>query len=577
MIMDIERLVERLREIADAEGQSERLTWLSESHTLSSLVDQLLSKSEDWYPVRAPFLAALKESLGSKDFLSIEDRCLRDSLVEQLRLSGIEVVTDKLRAERTLSERSSFKASRAYHGSGSSFDRFDLSFNQTGQGVNSYGYGIYLTEVESIARCYADEYQGLEILKRGELVRTDSGNAPWRLVKNLHEEHDGDIDSMRAEAQKAFLGSRGDKMASVWLWVSQALGAEGEDGIELKPARYLYTVDIPEDDGVCYLAWERPVDEELSEAVLDELSNQPADRSRLVDRWLDSELSADDEFLDTLSEEEREDLRQHCYSSYLPSDVRRYYLELYTDLQNDVTGKSLYQQIGAIFESEEVASAFLRDMGIIGISYPAQFMVLDGGRSDGARNYVMFDERDIEVRDRLRFFRKDDDTLYGFTDGKRIFIDEEIAPAETPIHEYAHLWVAAYRLSHKAEWDRLCEEQKDGPLWKETAQRYPELLKDADILEELVATYVGLTGRERLSKDDRLLRGMEDTEKRWFSSLRTLVSEIWGWVKGLFLKEASITLDKLSFLVVDDLLSHRDPTSQVERSNSRVFGSSYSR
>ena len=40
----------------------------------------------------------------------------------------------------------------------------------------------------------------------------------------------------------------------------------------------------------------------------------------------------------------------------------------------------------------------------------------------------------------VSFFRTADGNAYGFTAGDKIYIDPRIATAETPIHEYAHLW-----------------------------------------------------------------------------------------------------------------------------------------
>ena len=43
----------------------------------------------------------------------------------------------------------------------------------------------------------------------------------------------------------------------------------------------------------------------------------------------------------------------------------------------------------------------------------------------------------------VSFFRTADGNAYGFTVGGKIYIDSRIATADTPIHEYAHLWASA--------------------------------------------------------------------------------------------------------------------------------------
>lgn len=51
----------------------------------------------------------------------------------------------------------------------------------------------------------------------------------------------------------------------------------------------------------------------------------------------------------------------------------------------------------------------------------------------------------------IRFFRTSNGEAYGFTVGGKIYIDPRIATAETPIHEYAHLWATAMREGNPTE------------------------------------------------------------------------------------------------------------------------------
>ena len=49
-------------------------------------------------------------------------------------------------------------------------------------------------------------------------------------------------------------------------------------------------------------------------------------------------------------------------------------------------------------------------------------------------------ENDEKITDKVRFFKTPDGNAYGFTVNGKIYIDPRIAGADTPIHEYAHLW-----------------------------------------------------------------------------------------------------------------------------------------
>jgi len=64
----------------------------------------------------------------------------------------------------------------------------------------------------------------------------------------------------------------------------------------------------------------------------------------------------------------------------------------------------------------------------------------------------------------LKFFRTKDGQAYGFTLNGEIYLDPRIATAETPIHEYGHLWGEALREVNQKAWEQLKKEmfgQKD--------------------------------------------------------------------------------------------------------------------
>ena len=100
----------------------------------------------------------------------------------------------------------------------------------------------------------------------------------------------------------------------------------------------------------------------------------------------------------------------------------------------------------------------------------------------------------------LRFFRTPDGHAYGFTMGGKIYIDARIAGADTPIHEYTHLWAEALRKANPKEWENIVGLMKGSPLWEEVKKKYPELETDSDIADEVLAHYSGKRGAERLRK-----------------------------------------------------------------------------
>ncbi len=116
-------------------------------------------------------------------------------------------------------------------------------------------------------------------------------------------------------------------------------------------------------------------------------------------------------------------------------------------------------------------------------------------------------EVNAEITDRVRFFRTAKGEAYGFTVGGKIYIDPKIANTETPIHEYAHLWAAALRGQNPKEWQNIVELMKGTSVFDEVKKRYPELNTNDDIADEVLATYSGRRGAERLREEQRKIAG----------------------------------------------------------------------
>ena len=112
-------------------------------------------------------------------------------------------------------------------------------------------------------------------------------------------------------------------------------------------------------------------------------------------------------------------------------------------------------------------------------------------------------EQRVDGADGVRFFRTANGEAYGFTVGGRIYIDPRIATSETPVHEYAHLWAEAQRNGNPKEWQNVVELMKGTKVWDEVKARYPELKSDDEIADEVIATYSGRRGAERLREEQR--------------------------------------------------------------------------
>lgn len=95
-----------------------------------------------------------------------------------------------------------------------------------------------------------------------------------------------------------------------------------------------------------------------------------------------------------------------------------------------------------------------------------------------------------------RFFRGD--RVYGFTCQGKVFLNADELNPEAPLHEYAHLWATALRVANPTEWEHVVQLMRGTAVWQELSDRYQGSLSGDRLAEEVVATYSGRWGTERL-------------------------------------------------------------------------------
>ena len=416
---------------------------------------------------------------------SKEETVLRDVVIEHMKGSGLDVIgTEDGQRVLDMANDDGAKEHRVYHGSGAEFDHFDHSHMSEGEGAQAYGWGTYVTEVEGIGRTYAesarkkptylyggkempsDEFHDYVLGKIGDRNENMLNDFMYNLerhgvtrAKDILKK--GDL----AQYKNLFYQSIGDTRNYAEGKIKAARTLLSLKGIRIrKPKSHLYAIEIPEDNGKNYLDWNSETGKDLV--------------SRLV-----SILRADKELKEAyegrLSELNKE------LDKFAPRT-------LFSDT---------YVQLAELLGSDKKASQLLSSLGYVGIKYPADN--LRGGREDDAKNYVIFNENDAEITDHVRFFKTKNGEAYGFTVGGKIYYDPRIANAETPVHEYAHLWASALKANNAEEWKNVVDLMKGTNVWEEVKKTYPELETDDEIADEVLATYSGRRGAERLREEMR--------------------------------------------------------------------------
>ena len=445
---------------------------------------------------------------NSKKPLTEAERTLRDAITERLRESGLDVIgTEDGQRVLDMANGDGAKEHRVYHGSGAEFDHFDHSHMGEGEGAQAYGWGTYVTEVKGIAEGYAKRSNNGIAMGRYE----------WQLKRAELESN-----IYRAKEQLPFL--RGEYKAEV-----EAQIAEWEEQLkDYEPHNYLYMVEIPDDNGKNYLDWNAKVGVRLLNKVNSQLEQQG---KRLINPELDKR--------------------------YKFFDVNDLYHALSIRMAKD----------DATYNDDKAASEFLSSLGYAGIKYPADN--LRGGRKDGAKNYVIFNENDAEITDHVRFFKTKNGEAYGFTVGGKIYYDPRIANAETPVHEYAHLWASALKANNAKEWKNVVDLMKGTKVWEEVKKAYPELETDDEIADEVLATYSGRRGAERLREEMRKAAAEGDGvmgKAEAVSALQRVkraIDKFWKAVAD-FLHIHYTSAEEVADRVMKDLLDGVDPRSMMD-------------
>lgn len=164
----------------------------------------------------------------------------------------------------------------------------------------------------------------------------------------------------------------------------------------------------------------------------------------------------------------------------------------------------------------------------------------------------------------IRFFRTSNGKAYGFTVGGKIYIDPRIATAETPIHEYAHLWATAMREGNPTEWKNIVGLMKGTSVWAEVQKLYPELKNDDDIADEVLATFSGRRGAERLrAEQQKIMQGNGSVFEKAaavgaLARVKQALSKFWKGVAD-FLGIHYTSAEEVADRVMKDLLEGVDP------------------
>lgn len=552
---------------------------VAENATMAPLFDKLFSTIQEKTDEKGNVVLfqKLDGSTLSKEADATE-MMMRDALIETMEGAGIEVVTDVAIGQQVLDENANAtREMRVYHGSGADFDAFDHSHMGEGEGAQAYGWGTYVTEVEGIGKTYAQSVGQNPIGRRPVLYKGEAYDAVntdgWsdekkgvyddlvqgmRVMGKSAEQAKDDLRLMtevnirNRERSLANLEGSSENYQSIAEdkrkqeeRLKHINEFNADDFTREGSTPTLYTVEIPEENAAYYIGYNERMREQ-KEIV------EMADNELAAQGWRRQEIG--EQMVFTNSEGKR---------------------IVFTPNQ---TGADFYEEFVVALGSRKAASEFLSSVGITGIKYPAEFR--SGGRTDGASNYVIFDERDLEITNKARLFRTSNGEVYGYTMGGKIYLDTRIATTETPIHEYSHLWSEALEQANPKAWEQLKNDLvKDTELMDYVKGLYPEIKDENELMHEVFAHFSGKRGRARLEEMRK-----EETEKAnglldkarviaMFHRLKELLGRYWTMARDLFAGSAKglkkMKAEDFADMAMADLLGGFNPSAAAKNNDIR--------
>ena len=377
---------------------------------------------------------------------------------------------------------------RTYHGTGAKFDKFDLSHALEGEGSETFGHGVYVTNSSKIGREYAQRAKNRKMEDLYKNMRYPDGVKGDIFKRRVFGEMvndvatGGSVASAKEFAKKRVGADANDIQRTLENLKDRENGTEYEQNLKNRLAEYKeglkwidsldedyltqgnanrYDVDIPDDNGENYLGW-------------NESQNFPLEKWYRLWEITHHGFNENEYFKDGGA---RYDIDRIERITQMKLESPENGMQKLPTLK----GEELYHALEDFFNRErpsygaELASRALSEIGFVGIKYPAG--MIHGGAVEGDYNYVIFDENNANIVGNTRFSLRYDQFEHDLNQWKK---DNNLPKdAQRPTIPQRNAGESAVDFLRRVD-----EYRKQMALWK-TAPTYEQhLLSDDTALGE---------------------------------------------------------------------------------------------
>jgi hypothetical protein len=436
-----------------------------------------------------------------RQFRRLLDRLGRTGLAKDVITNADEM---RKRLSRTFGEGAADRFMSVWHGSPHAFDKFSTAYMGSGEGNQSYGWGLYFTDLRAIAEGYAENNGKPVVIIDGNVSDRSNINTFKGLLEYTASRNGVfDINELR----NRLIDERND--------ISNIIDRDVYGFSNILPTYYRNELEL----------YERALElldagRVTIEAPSDNLYNVKIHGDKTIDdlnfiRWDKPLTNKNKTDIMNMAEKEGEDYVRGGATSkeiyQIGVDFRRggRFLE---------SGERVYIYLEQALGSQKAASEFLLRAGIDGIQYPTGY--LSKGTHEDSYNYVVFDDKALEIVEHIRLMSTPDDEVYGFAtkDGK-IYLDPAKMNANTPIHEYGHLWIDFAKKHNNPLYKRIVYAAAQSEFYKELkANPAYAHLSHTERAEEATARAIADAGEVRFLNE----RGLE--------KFKQFLHDLWDWV-----------------------------------------------
>jgi hypothetical protein len=461
---------------------------------------------------------AVFNQMGSEalnDVNVLVDQLVKGGLAEEVIVGNTQTLLDVL-DEAGVSEDLRQQVV-AWHGSPYDFYKFTTEAMGTGEGKQAFGWGLYFTDLESIAKTYANN----ESLIERHLNSVYEFGVPDRFYQ-IPEERRKNKENLITYIDTQIEGFRGNTFQQQeWQKLKDAITSYTPN---------LYKVTLFKDktpDQYTWLEWDKTPTKIQKEKLIDIVKNINVDEENNP--------------IGKIAKQNFEnDLNKGAVNAYIYGQ-----LAILTD---DNTGKK--------------ASLLLLENGIDGVKFPAE-SIATGATSETARgfNYVVFDENAITIEEQVKFQKALQEQGIkmiptGFVKGNKVYINSDVATIETPIHEFAHLYNAWLKENKVELYNRGLElvraelDKKNSPIQSVidyVKSTQPNLQGEA-LQEEILTQLTGKKGLELLQSKKK--GGIIN----WIKEALAEIANMLGLSNYSVEQAMNMTIDEFAKAIAVDLL-----------------------